>query len=285
MLIIFFFIFVKVYYKDLCLRIRILTFNRPFYLSNLLNSLRITNFLNNRVDIEFFIDYEKSALNLETQKIVEDFKWIYGHKFIRKNKKRKGHSMQWMVPFKDNCSHLILEDDMIVDKNFFIYLRNIYKEYINSKIQNIYGIALHYQHLNMQNVRFHHYDVQKYLKLKFNYTNIYMHSQVSTWGPVFFSKPWNELVTLYKYYVKRKIQTCIPFSVMYDWRLRLDNWERVMNFLVYAKSLFMIYLNINEDLVLNKKGKWDKIEVTSTHLLYAPERFKKVLPIVNLVRI
>ena len=110
--------------------IHILTWNRPHALLRLMNSLTYAQYENETIDLIIHIDGGQN--NNDTYNTASQYKWYYGKKEIIKQAKQIGLAKSWFQAWQPMSSidhAIIFEDDIIVSKLWYIWLKNAWKRY------------------------------------------------------------------------------------------------------------------------------------------------------------
>jgi len=165
----------------------VLAYNRQPSLNNLLNSLSRAEYGVNHVNLVISIDY--SGLH-DVYNLAEDFNWEHGEKIIIKHEKNLG--LRHHVLYCGDLSLqydtvIILEDDLLVSPNFYLYAKAALKFYKNNS--NIAGISLyHNEHNEATELPFEAID-EGY--------DTYFVKAPSSWGQLWTSKQWESFKIWY----------------------------------------------------------------------------------------
>ena len=165
----------------------VLAYNRQPSLNNLLNSLSRAEYGVNHVNLVISIDY--SGLH-DVYNLAEDFNWEHGEKIIIKHEKNLGlrHHVLYCGDLSlQYDSVIILEDDLLVSPNFYLYAKAALKFYKNNS--NIAGISLyHNEHNEATELPFEAID-EGY--------DTYFVKAPSSWGQLWTSKQWESFKIWY----------------------------------------------------------------------------------------
>ncbi len=132
--------------KETALRILVLTFNRADSLQRLLRSLREANYgENERIDLDIWIDKPEGNKphDKETVSVAEHGEWKFGRRRVHLREENKGLAHQWINSWQDsmdpgikwnqysgiNERAVMLEDDLVVSKFFWTYLKQCHDTY------------------------------------------------------------------------------------------------------------------------------------------------------------
>lgn len=205
----------------------VVTYNRPKSVARLLESIKRAYFEVDDITLIISIDY--SNINDEMLKIANDFNWQYGKKIINKHKENLGlkkHILECGDYSKKYGAVIVLEDDLVVSKNFYSYILQALNFYYDN--ENIAGISL-YSHAwngyakvpfipekNSYDVYFGQYSIswgqcwteyqwnsfKEWMNKSHDYGAIEVPRQVTRWG----NKSWGKYYAYYisevkKYYV------------------------------------------------------------------------------------
>jgi len=122
----------------------IATYNRPNSFLRLLESINQADYNGDSVRLVISIDYEKSEQHLETVAIAKDFEWMYGEKRIIEHQQNMGlkkHILSCGCLTEIYPTIIMLEDDLLVSKQYYNYTRQMLDKYGLDK--NIAGISLY----------------------------------------------------------------------------------------------------------------------------------------------
>lgn len=169
----------------------VITYNRPYSLSRLLNSLNSAEYENNRVSIIISIDYQNSELHSEVVKIANDFDWRFGNKIVIEHKQNLGlrkHVISCGNLTSDHDSIIMLEDDLVVSPFFYSFASQALAFYSND--ERIGGISLYNHRKNFNN--------GLYIDLLGEYdSDIYFLQIASSWGQAWTKEQWENFRNWY----------------------------------------------------------------------------------------
>lgn len=243
--------------------LRILTMNRPKSFERLLNSLIAADYENKTVNLEVFIDFDNdcNCHNVKTLELAKTLKWNMGFKTICLSPKNMGLKRQWLQPYNYSVPFIILEDDLIMSRNY-VQAAILSLKYIDDeKLENLFGVSFQKLRLILKNDNCPFFGVKQYLSKNIKKNSVFFIPQMSTWAPLIQSKKWNELINFYQMSLKNEsLIHCIPGAISNMW---YNTSGTLMQYFFFLKGYFMMYFNIEEHIVYNflepglhfKKGK------------------------------
>lgn len=163
-------------------------YNRPDSMDILLNSICQAEYDENSVDLIVSID--KGNTQSEIISVAEKCKWPYGNKTIRAFPERQGlrkHIIQCGDLTDKYDAVVVLEDDLVVSKWFFNYIKQAVTYYGNC--DRIAGISL-YKHQT-------HPGVYRPFEPVNNGYDVYMQQFAMSWGQCWTKKMWKEFKAWY----------------------------------------------------------------------------------------
>ncbi|WIK66131.1 glycosyltransferase family 2 protein [Globicatella sanguinis] len=173
------------------LAIVVIAFNRPKSLLRLLNSLNQLERVD--VDLPLFIsiDRREGIDNHKVLKVANEFEWKYGSKTIKlysENLGLKKHVLKCGEILDDFDALVVLEDDLLVSKNLFSYVKQSVEFYKDN--DNIAGISLYNHEWQMLANR-------PFEPVKTKY-DVYLMQYAQSWGQIWLKNQWNEFIEWYK---------------------------------------------------------------------------------------
>ena len=117
-------------------------YNRPDSMNDLLKSIVKADYDSDRVDLIVSID--KGERQSEVISVAEQISWSFGEKIIRAFSERQGlrnHIIQCGDLTEKYDAVVVLEDDLLVSRYFYSYVKQTLKFYQNDP--NIAGISLY----------------------------------------------------------------------------------------------------------------------------------------------
>lgn len=172
-------------------------YNRVDSLSRLLSSLDKANYEDNNVTLIISVDKSKTDV---VERFADDYQWTHGEKIVDKHTENLGlrpHMMSLGKWFDHFDALVVLEDDIIVSKNFYIYTKQVVNTYhFCSEIAGIslYGIAVNYQTgLLFQPLKDEH--------------DVYFMNCAISWGEIWMRNSW---LKFYDWYLQHQEFPIIP---------------------------------------------------------------------------
>ena len=166
-------------------------YNRPKDIERLLNNLNNAEYSSN--DIPLIISLDKASNETEVVAVAEQFDWKYGQKIIRTFSERQGLRKHIIQCGELSCQYgavIILEDDLLVSKNFYNYVQEALDFYSND--DKVTGISL-YSH------EWNGYARRNFIPVADEYDCYYGQYSI-TWGQCWTKKWWD---SFYKWYLKQ----------------------------------------------------------------------------------
>ena len=176
--------------KNSSIAICVITFNRPASLNRLLTSLSNAIY-DDKVNLIISIDKNNTPENNECIKISKKYKWIYGNKKViiqNEHLGLKNHVLKCGNLTNEYDNIILLEDDIIVSKNYFNYAKYVINFYKNNN--NIAGYSLYSFEKNPC-------DMTPFYPLK-NEKDTFFIQFASSWGQIINKKEWNNFIKWYK---------------------------------------------------------------------------------------
>ncbi len=214
------------------LPIVIVTYNRPNSLKRLLLSVQNASYPKNDIELLISIDYSGSN---DCYSIAENFEWKYGSKKLIVHKKNLGlrkHILTCGDIALKNDGVIILEDDLLVAKDYYDYALQALKYYSNDT--NIAGIALYSYHYN-------EIAGMPFQALNDGYDNYFMQVPCS-WGQVWSSTQWESFKTFYNTNPSIEKTDNLPPSVM---RWPETSWKKYFYKYMISNNLYFVYPQIS----------------------------------------
>lgn len=110
----------------------VLGWKRWSSMERLLASLAAADYLGDKVGLHIHIDGGSGKDWEKSISIAKAFQWDFGSKNVRVSEKNGGLATSWLtawVPASDNEHAIILEDDLVVSKYFYRYIKRMYQAY------------------------------------------------------------------------------------------------------------------------------------------------------------
>jgi hypothetical protein len=207
------------------------TYNRPSSLKRILKSVSLANYINYK-DIRLVISIDGGGNNhSETLEVATNFEWRYGEKIIidrEHNIGLRNHIISCGDFSLKYENVIVLEDDLLVSKNFYQYSAESLK-YFGSD-ENIAGISL-YSYVYNEN------SGTVFMPLQDGYDNYFMQVP-SSWGQVWTKKQWGDFKTFYNDCPKIKNDDLLP-STINSWSEA--SWKKYFFLYLVRKNLFFVY--------------------------------------------
>ena len=163
-------------------------YNRVKSLQRLLDSLKNAYYENDSPTLIISID--KSEIN-EVEQFADAFNWINKNKIVDKHSVNLGlrpHMMSLRKWFDSFDALVVLEDDIVVSKNFYYYVRQCVDKYYEDK--NVAGISLYNFEFNYQTEKpFHPFKDEN---------DAYFMQCAMSWGEVWMKSSWQLFFDWYK---------------------------------------------------------------------------------------
>jgi len=161
----------------------VIGYNRLLPIKRLANMLNMAVY-DEKIDLIFSIDRsdDESVINF-----ANDFIWKYGDKIVRTFPERQGlkkHILKCGDYLYDYDAVIVLEDDVIVSKYFFMYTKASYEKYHND--MNIAGVSLYTHARNV-------ISGESFIPAYNGFDTFFMQFAQS-WGQVWFKKQWFDFV-------------------------------------------------------------------------------------------
>lgn len=209
----------------------IVAYNRPKSLKRLLSSLNKAYY--NKDKVRLYISIDKGDNN-HVLKIAENFEWSYGEKIINYNKENLGlrnHIIQCGNLTKDFNNIIVLEDDLYVSKNFYLFTKQALQYYNNKK--KVAGISLYSQRYNEISRK----PFQPFL----DGTDVFFWQMPSSWGQAWNYKQWQSFVNWYNN-SNNKDFDMLPQKIR-DWPQ--TSWKKYFILYLIKKNRFFVYPNMS----------------------------------------
>lgn len=163
-------------------------YNRPYSIKRLLFSIKEAFYCNDKVDLIISID--KGDCQSEIIKIAESLDWEYGNKYIHAFPERQGlcsHILQCGALSKKYDAVIVLEDDLIVSKGFYLYCKQMIEYYGSDN--RIAGISLYKHKINN--------GVNRPFDAAEGAADVFFMQVAQSWGQCWTSRMWNEFEQWY----------------------------------------------------------------------------------------
>lgn len=227
--------------KDLA--IVVIAYNRIDSLERLLNSVNNAVYPSNDINLIVSIDYSEKIDSVK--KYVDSFNWKHGKKTIRSYDMNQG--LKKHVLSCGDLTHrfgacIILEDDLFVSKDFYLYALSAINYYDNNN--KIAGIAL-YSH------GWNGYANYKFSPIKTHFTN-YFGSFSITWGQVWTEKQWSRFQEWCKKNENKDFDDYYLPKTVKSWGVQ--SWGKIFFQYITESDLFYVIPYISRSTNFNEKG-------------------------------
>ena len=180
-------------------------YNRITSLNRLLNSLERA-YYNEAATLIISID--KSSTD-KVEVFAENYNWPHGKKIVDKHEKNLGlrsHMMSLGKWFNIFDAIIVLEDDIVVSPNYYIYSQQCVNKYYNCK--EIAGISLYGFHIN-------YLTGLPWYPIKDEHDAYFMNCAMS-WGEIWMKTQWREFFEWYQKNIVFDYSDLIP-DRLYEW--------------------------------------------------------------------
>lgn len=163
-------------------------YNRVESIARLLNTISSAHFPHNNVTLILSID--KSDTNIVEQ-YADNYEWTHGPKEVVKHSERMGlrnHILSQGKHFDRFDALIVLEDDLSVSPNFYLYAQQTVEKYCDD--DQIAGISLFSFAINYQTRHF-------FTPIK-DENDVYFMNCAQSWGQVWMKKSWQKFYQWYQ---------------------------------------------------------------------------------------
>lgn len=228
-------------------------YNRPDGMKRLLDS--IGNAKYNANDIPLIISIDQSDKSDEVERVAQDFQWKYGTKEIKRFPERLGlrkHIVLCGDQSEKYGAVIILEDDLVVAKDFYEYVCAAHNQY--GEEAEICGVALYSYSANV----FNHYPFKPIQ----SESDVYLGQMVVTWGQSWTARQWRAFKEWYLSHEDKlpEINERIPQDIS-GWT---RSWGRYFASYMADKDLFYVYPYISRTTCFSDYGEHNKTTVPLT---------------------
>lgn len=162
-------------------------YNRVDSISRLINSLLVADYKNDNVDLILSIDNSGTDL---VENYAKSITWNHGEKIIRTFPERQGlrnHILQCGKFTENYRGIIVLEDDVVVSKDFYNYSKQAIEFY--EKEDDIAGISLYSTCLSI--------DANRTFIPDFSPYDNYFLQYAQSWGQIWIKDSWNKFISWY----------------------------------------------------------------------------------------
>jgi hypothetical protein len=228
--------------------------NRKMSLERLFHSLSAVDFLNDTVNIEVYVDAIPGSnyIDNSTRQFLDTIKWNHGKIDIFFQKINIGLRNQWMRKYNFDVPFTILEDDLLLSQDFYKVTKKAIAFVNSQNSSTIFGIG-HKLKILLKNDNCPYFAPEKCLNKAIKKNCSFFVPIMSTWAPVVFSQSWNLMVDYFiQFSMSKHNYPYIPGAITNKW---LETSGTFMQYYLYTKNMFVLYFNIDYDIVHNTKAK------------------------------
>jgi len=158
-------------------------YNRPESMKRLLESIGKATY--NATDIPLIVSIDESDRSDDVERVAKEFNWKYGTLEIRRFKERQG-LRKHIIQCGDYCDKhdavIILEDDLVVAEDFYLYVCRAHEVY--GEDERICGVSLYSYGINV----FTRFPFIPMLSTE----DVFLGDMVVTWGQSWNKRQWKE---------------------------------------------------------------------------------------------
>lgn len=182
-------------------------YNRVNSLKRLLKSISLANY-DGESSVDLIISIDKSKTD-DVEVFADTFQWPFGQKVVDKHSKNLGlkqHMLSLGKWFDIYDAIIVLEDDLVVSRNYFNYVRQCVEKYY--EVPDIAGISLYSFRTNYQN--------GLPFEPLYNGTDVYFMQCAMSWGEVWMKDQWS---IFYEWYLRHQTFDESPLvpRAFYNW--------------------------------------------------------------------
>ncbi len=211
----------------------IVGYNRPKSLSRLLKSISEANYENDNIPLIISIDYSEG--NESIIQIANDFDWPYGEKEVIRHEANLGlrkHVLSCGDLTNRFESIIMLEDDLYVSPNFYIYA--VAALDFSSKKTYLAGVSLYNHPINV-------HTNEVFRPIEDGYDNYYFQF-ASSWGQAWNKNHWNDFKEWYKDNPEISSSVYIPRNVT-NWSEK--SWLKYFTVYLIETQKYFLYPKIS----------------------------------------
>ena len=238
--------------QDETFTIHILTWNRPRSFERLMDSINGSDYGSDKINLVVHVDGGKESEI--TCHAAHKIKWIFGDKQLVISRIRKGLAQAWFqawYPKSKNNFAAIFEDDIIVSKSWYMWLKNAWEAY--SERSDIAGISLQRQQLIPKKP-------SKNKEIINNHTP-FLYALLGSIGFSPHPVRWKEFIDWLSSINMERYDVSIPYLITSDWLKSAGPkghmWEQHYIYFCNKYKLYTLYINLpsNETLAAHM---WEK---------------------------
>lgn len=223
-----------------CFRAIVLTMDRSHMLQQLLSSLEDALYGNERIDLHIHVDYSPDALaRVKTVKVANEFDFTHGTKTVSLATESRGLARAWFDAWSPNDESeraIILEDDIILSRYWFLWLTKAWIAYANHT--GVAGISLQRQTLIPK---------EPYRNAAIvNGHEPFLYSLVGSIGFSPHPRVWREFLSWVEH-LSPSLDVLTPGLVTSNWWNRLDKkhmWTQYFIFYCVQRNVQTLYVNL-----------------------------------------
>ena len=223
--------------ENVVFQIHVLTMNRALSLGRLLKTLENSNYYGDSVQIQIHVDMSNS--NIQCVDVARNFNFSHGDVQVHASIKTKGLRNAWFAAWqpKPNERAIILEDDIEVSKDWYLWLKGAWKAY--DQREDLAGISLQRQTLVPQNP-------SKTMEIVNGHAP-FLYALV---GSIGFSPHWKQWRDFLGWIAEVDVETIdirTPGLVTSDWSEKLDKrhmWTQYFIWFCRQRDLYTLYVNL-----------------------------------------
>ena len=225
------------------------------------STLRLLNSIGNAIydidDIHLIVSIDECDKSNEVEEVANKFNWKYGTKTIIRFDQRQGlknHIIKCGDLTKRYESIILLEDDLVVSRDFYLYTRKAHDYY--NRYDEICGVALYSYSYNV----FNHYN---FIPEK-NQFDVYLGQMVCTWGQSWTYKQWNSFKN---WYIENEdklpeVNNNLP-KIVSTWK---RSWGKYFATYMSEKNLSYIYPYVSRTTCFSDIGEHNSSKIALTYV-------------------
>ncbi|MDO5011711.1 MAG: glycosyltransferase [Intestinibacter bartlettii] len=214
----------------------VIAYNRPISLKRILHSLKEANY--DCEDIRLVISIDKADDDKGVKNIAKEFKWPHGEKKVIIQEQRLGlrkHVLKCGDLALRYSSIIMLEDDLVVSKEFYKYACESVK-YYKDEVQ----IA----QISLFNYEVNEFASNKQFRTIQDGSDVYFIQTPSSWGQVWTDSQWKKFRTWYdnEEYLGVDYTEKVPSTIL-NWPE--TSWKKYFAMYMAHKDLFAVYPRVS----------------------------------------
>lgn len=228
-------------------------YNRPDGMKRLLDS--IGKAIYNCDDIPLIVSIDESNRSDEVEAVAMEFEWSHGTKAIRRFAERQGlrkHIVQCGDYSEEYGAVIILEDDLVVAEDFYLYVCAAHERY--GEEAEVCGVALYSYGCNV----FTHYAFTP----MFTLNDVFLGGMVVTWGQSWNARQWKNFKQWYFEY-EDKLPVMNP-NIPRDISSWTRSWGRYFASFMADQHLYYVYPYRSRTTCFSDFGEHNNVTVPVT---------------------